>query len=98
MMDDSLEVALLDEMLTPDGPVELVAYKGNTVWIGIRPKGLRAEESPMRGAIGLRTGSNEHYVETFASIHRTWGVAFGAVAPRSSGSRFATRGVSSSPR
>lgn len=82
MMDESVDGALLDEMLTPDGPVELVAFKArSTVWIGIRPKGLRVKKSPMRGAFGLRTGSNERYVETTASIHRTWGVAFGAVAP-----------------
>jgi hypothetical protein len=82
MMDESVDVAILDEMLTPDGAVELVAYKArSTVWIGIRPKGRRAEESPMRGAIGLRTGSNERYVDATASTHRTWGVAFGAVAP-----------------
>lgn len=82
MMDESVDVALLDEMLTPDGAVELVAYNArSTVWIGIRPKGWRAEESPTRSAIGLRTGSEEHYVEATASIHRTWGVAFGAVAP-----------------
>ena len=81
-MDESVDVALLDEMLTPDGAVELVAYKGrSTVWIGIRPKGWRAEESPTQTAIGLRTGSDERYVEATALIHRTWGVAFGAVAP-----------------
>ena len=74
MMNESVDVALLGEMLTPDGAVELVAYKGrSTVWIGIRPEGWRVEESPTQTAIGLRTGSDEHYVETTASIHRTWG-------------------------
>lgn len=29
----------------------------------------------------MHTGSREHYVEATASIHRTWGVAFGAVSP-----------------
>src|SRR6266498_1038572 len=56
--------------------LELVAYQEGTVWIGVKPKG-----SPLKDAIGLHTGSGEHYVEAGASIHRTWGVAFGAVSP-----------------
>lgn len=83
MMDESVDVALLDEMLTPDGAVELVAYKARSnVWIGIRPKGWRSVGgSRAEMAIGLHTGSDEHYVESTASVEPAWGVAFGAVAP-----------------
>ena len=70
------EGLVLDEAESPDGPLELVAYQEGTVWIGVKPKG-----SPLKDAIGLHTGSGEHYVEAGASIHRTWGVAFGAVSP-----------------
>jgi hypothetical protein len=34
----------------------------------------------LKQAIGLHTGSSEHFIEATASIHRTWGVAFGAVS------------------
>jgi hypothetical protein len=82
-MDESNNEVLLDEMSTPDGAIELVAYRSRgTIWVGIRPKGWkRVEGSPTQSACGLHTGSQEHYVETTASIHGTWGVAFGAVAP-----------------
>jgi hypothetical protein len=81
MMDESVDVALLDEMLTPDGAIELVAFnRTSTVWIGIRPKGRRAEESPMRGAIGLHTGSSATWRQRRRPI-APWGIAFGAVAP-----------------
>ena len=81
-MDGSSNEVLLDEMPTPDGVIELVAYRsGGTVWVGVRPKGWSHEESPVEYAIGLHTGSEEHYVEATLSMHRAWGVAFGAVAP-----------------
>lgn len=67
----------LDEATSPGGVLELVAYEeSGTVWIGVRPKG-----SPMNQAIGLHTGSREHYVEATSSLYGTWGVAFGAVSP-----------------
>jgi hypothetical protein len=55
-----------------------MAYEaGGLVWIGVRPKG-----SPLKGALGLHTGSNkEHYLEATVEIHGIWGVAFGAVSP-----------------
>ena len=82
-MDESSNEVLLDEMSTPDGDIELVAYQSRgAVWVGIRPKGWsHVDRSPTRSAIGLHTGSEEHYVEASAEIHRTWGVTFGAVAP-----------------
>jgi hypothetical protein len=71
------EGLVLDESESPDGALELVAYQEKgTVWIGVKPKG-----SPLKEAIGLHTGSDERYVEATASIHQTWGVAFGAVSP-----------------
>jgi hypothetical protein len=82
-MDESSNEVLLDEMSTPDGDIELVAYRSRgAAWVGIRPKGWsHVDRSPTRSAIGLHTGSEEHYVEASAEIHRTWGVTFGAVAP-----------------
>jgi hypothetical protein len=82
-MDESNNEVFLDEMPTPGGAFELVAYQSRgTVWVGIRPKGWRrVEGSPTESACGLHTGSQEHFVETTASIYGTWGVAFGAVAP-----------------
>jgi hypothetical protein len=75
--DELPEGQVLDEAESPDGALELVAYQERgTTWVGVRSKG-----SPLKQAIGLRTGSDEHYVEATASIHRTWGVAFGAVSP-----------------
>jgi hypothetical protein len=41
----------------------------------------RSKGSPAHTAIALHTRSEEHYVAATASIHGTWGVAFGAVAP-----------------
>lgn len=77
MRNELPEGTVLDEAMSPGGALELVAYKERgTVWIGVKPKGL-----PLKGAIGLHTGSGEHYVEASASIHGTWGVAFGAVSP-----------------
>jgi hypothetical protein len=77
MRNELPEGIALDEATSPDGLLELVAYEERgTIWIGVRPKG-----SPLKEAIGLHTGSREHYVEASASIHRTWGVAFGAVSP-----------------
>jgi hypothetical protein len=68
----------LDEAASPGGALELVAYEASgLVWIGVRPKG-----SPLKGALGLHTGSNkEHYLEATAEIHGIWGVAFAAVSP-----------------
>lgn len=82
-MGESSNEVLLDEMSTPDGVIELVVYQSNgIVWVGIRPKGWSyADGSPTESATGLHTASEEQYVEATASIHRTWGVAFGAVAP-----------------
>ena len=82
-MDESSNEVLLDEMPTPDGVIELVVYQsGGTVWVGVRPKGWsHVDGSPVESAIGLHTGSEEHYVEATLSLHLTWGVAFGAVAP-----------------
>jgi hypothetical protein len=71
------EGLVLDEAESPGGALQLVAYQEKgTVWIGVKPKG-----AALKGAIGLHTGSSEHYVEATASIHHTWGVAFGAVSP-----------------
>jgi hypothetical protein len=77
-MDRLPDGILLDEASSPGGTLELVAYEAEgTVWIGVRPKG-----TPLKGALGLHTGSNkEHYLEMSAEIHGTWGVAFGAVSP-----------------
>lgn len=76
MTNELPEGLVLDEAESPDGPLELVAYQDTgTVWIGVKPRG-----SPLKQAIGLHTGSREYYVEATASIHRTWGVAFGAVS------------------
>jgi len=82
-MDEFGAEALLDEIQTPEGVVELVAHQSQgTVWDGIRPKGWHsAEGSPTQSAIGLHTGSREHYVEATASIHGSWGLAYGAVSP-----------------
>ena len=77
MRNELPEGLVLDEAESPDGPLELVAYQEKgTVWIGVKAKG-----SAMEDAIGLHTGSGEHYVEATASIHHTWGVAYGAVSP-----------------
>jgi hypothetical protein len=77
MRDELPEGLTLDEADSPGGVLELVAYQeGGTIWIGVKPKG-----SPLNQAIGLHTGSRERYVEATASIHQTWGVAFGAVSP-----------------
>lgn len=77
MKDELPEGQILDEADSPGGVLELVAYQEEgTIWIGVRPKG-----SPLRQAIGLHTGSDERFIEATASIHRTWGVAFGAVSP-----------------
>jgi hypothetical protein len=71
-----------DEMPTLDGAVELVAIRRTTVWIGIRPKGWRRiDGSPTQQVIGSHTGSVEHFVEASASVHGTWGLAYGAVSP-----------------
>jgi hypothetical protein len=70
MRNELPEGLVLDEAESPDGPLELVAYQEKgTVWIGVKAKG-----SAMEDAIGLHTGSGEHYVEATASIHHTWGV------------------------
>lgn len=77
MSDELPEGVVLDETGSPGGALQLVAYQeGGTVWIGVKPKGVALKE-----AIGLHTGSREHYMESSASIHRTWGVTFGAVSP-----------------
>jgi hypothetical protein len=71
------EGQVLDEAESPEGSIELVAYQERgTIWIGVRSKG-----SLLKEAMGLHTGSGEHYVEATASIHQPWGVAFGAVSP-----------------
>src|SRR4029450_3261070 len=82
-MDESSNEGLLDEMSTPDGDIELVAYQSRgAVWVGIRPKGWsHVDGSATRAALWVRAGSEAHYVEASAEIHRTWGVTFGAVAP-----------------
>jgi len=68
---------VLDKAESPDGTLQLVAYREmETVWIGVKSKG-----SPLKDAMGLHTGSSERYVEATSSIHQTWGVAFGAVSP-----------------
>ncbi len=77
LLDAPRDEVVLDETATPDGCLELVAYTAEgTVWVGIRPKG-----SSTNAAIGLHPGSEEHYVAATASIHSSWGVAFGAVSP-----------------
>jgi hypothetical protein len=77
MRNELPEGLVLDEADSPDGPLQLVAYQDRgTIWIGVKQKG-----SALKEAIGLHTGSSEHYVEATASIHRTWGVAYGAVSP-----------------
>jgi hypothetical protein len=77
MRNELPEGLILDEAESPGGTLQLVAYQeGGTVWIGVKLK-----EGPLKEAIGLHTGSRELYVEATASIHRTWGVAFGAVSP-----------------
>src|SRR5256885_15322625 len=81
-VDESGAEVLLDEISTPDGPFELVAHRRQTVWIGIRRKGWpRVDGSATQSAIGLHTGSAEHYVEASVSIHGTWGLAYGGVSP-----------------
>ena len=71
------EGVVLDESESPGGSLELLAYQERgTAWIGVKHEG-----SLLKQAIGLHTGSGEHYIEATASIHRTWGVAFGAVSP-----------------
>jgi len=81
-VDESGAEVLLDEISTPDGPFELVAHRRETVWIGIRRKGWpRVDGSATQSAIGLHTGSAEHYVEASVSIHGTWGLAYGGVSP-----------------
>ncbi len=71
-MDHLPDGILLDEAASPGGILELVAYETEgIVWIGVRAKG-----SPLKGALGLHTGSNkDHYLEVTAEIHGTWGVA-----------------------
>ena len=77
LLDAPRDEVVLGETATPDGCLELVAYTAEgTVWVGIRPKG-----SSTNAAIGLHPGSEEHYVAATASIHSSWGVAFGAVSP-----------------
>jgi hypothetical protein len=77
-MDHLPDGVVLAEAASPGGTLELVADEAERiVSIGVRPKG-----SPLKGALGLHTGSSkEHYLETFGEIHGTWGVAFGAVSP-----------------
>ncbi len=76
-MEASHDEVVLDETATPDASLELVAYTAKrTVWVGIRSKG-----SSTNAAIGLHTGSEEHYVEATVSMRSSWGVAFGAVSP-----------------
>lgn len=77
-MDHLPDGIVLDKAASPGGTLELVAYEAEgIIWIGVRPKG-----SPLKGALGLHTGSNkEHYLEVTAEIHGTWGVAFGVVSP-----------------
>lgn len=71
------DAVVLDTMETPDGIVELVAYRERDVtWVGLAKGG----DGPL-GAIGLRTGSSDHQVESTGETRRGWGIAFGAVAP-----------------
>lgn len=73
---------ILDEVATPDGALELVAFQSKgTVGIGIRPKGWHHAESPTRSAFELRTGSELRYVEATCEVRGAWGVVYGAVAP-----------------
>ncbi len=73
---------VLDEAASPGGVLELVAYKDKgTVWVGVRPKDGSLKMAMAVGAIGLHSGSKERYLEVTASIHGTWGVAFGAISP-----------------
>ena len=77
MRNELPEGLVLDEAESPGGALQLVVYsERGTVWIGVRSTG-----TPLKQAIGLHTGSDEHYIEATASIHETWGVAFGAVSP-----------------
>jgi hypothetical protein len=77
MRNELPEGLVLDESESPGGTLELVAYRERgTIWIGVKREG-----SALKEAIGLHTGSREHYIEATASIHRTWGVAYGAVSP-----------------
>jgi hypothetical protein len=77
-MDQLPDGVVLDEAVSPGGPLELVAYQAEgTVWIGVKPKG-----SPLKGSMGLHTGSEKNfYLEATADMHGTWGVAFGGVSP-----------------
>ena len=69
---------VLDEMESPDGRLELIAYRDRgTVWVGVS-----GSEGGLIGAIGLRTGSHETQVSGSASIERTWALGWGVVAPR----------------
>src|SRR3954471_8993798 len=75
---------VLDETTTPAGDFQLVTFRaGGAVWIGYRPRGWfsEAKGSPAQGAIGLHTGSDVRYLNTFASGFGTWGLAFGGFPP-----------------
>lgn len=73
------ERVVLDEMQSPDGALELFAYRDReAAWVGVRKKGI---ERGSFGAIGIGTGSTELQIEASATIDRTYAVAFGAVAP-----------------
>jgi hypothetical protein len=77
MRNESPDGLVLDGAESPGGDLQLVIYQERgAIWIGVKPEG-----SPSKQAIGLNTGSSEHFIEATASIHRTWGVAFGAVSP-----------------
>ena len=83
-MDEVTDEVVLDAAATPGGEYELLAYRAKgTTWIGYRPKGWPSEAkgSAVQGSIGLHTGSREHALEVTASLHGTWGLAFGGVAP-----------------
>lgn len=68
---------MLDEMVGPEGAVQLFAYEHDqAVWIGVR-----SEISGLEGALGLHTGSDDHYVEATTQIHDNWAVLWGAIAP-----------------
>lgn len=74
------EAAVLDEMETPDGPWQLIAFRdGGTVCIGTAA--IAEDTRHLRGAIFLHTGSVARYVEATAELWGSWGVAWGGVSP-----------------
>jgi hypothetical protein len=72
-MNEPGKPALLGEMSSPAGMLHLIAHKvEGTVFVGVRPSPSVADASFAHSAIGLHSGSHQHYVEATAAIENSW--------------------------